>query len=104
MAKIRRALLGTGLALTVGFAAAGPATWPVTAQNAIEYPECAQALKPMQRTADALDTAGVITADQMDVDADEALIDEYLSFHAQVVEEGGKLSLVPGSRLRTHAN
>ena len=33
-----------------------------------------------------------------------ALIDEYLSFHAQVVEEGGKLSLVPGSRLRTHAN
>ena len=104
MAKIRRVLLGTGLALTVGFAGAGPATWPVTAQNAIGYPECAQSSKLMQRTADATDPTGMMTAEQIDADADDALIDEYLSFHAQVAEEGGMLSLVPGSRLRTHAN
>jgi len=93
MAKIKRALLGTGLALTVGLAVAGPAV-----QNAVE---CAQA-KLMQQTADAVDPSGVMTADQSD--ADDALIEEYLSFHAQVAEEGGKLSLVPGLGLRTHAN
>src|SRR5262245_16521658 len=103
MAKIKRALLGTGLALAVGLAAAGPATWPVTAQNvAAGYPECAQT-KPMQRSADAIDPSGVIMSDQTDADAD-ALIDEYLSFHAQVMEEAGKLSLVPGLGLRIHAN
>jgi hypothetical protein len=102
MAKIKRALLGTGLALTVGLAAAGPATWRATAQDAAGYAECAQS-KLMQQT-NAIDPAGVITADQSDADAEDALIDEYLSFHAQVVEEGGKLSLVPGLSLRTHAN
>jgi hypothetical protein len=102
MAKIRRVLLGTSLALTVGLAAAGPATWPVTAQDAVGYPECAQA-KFMEHTADATDSVG-LAVDQLDADAEDALIEEYLAFHAQVVEEGGKLSLVPGSRLRTHAN
>ena len=104
MTKIKRALLGAGLALTVGLAAAGPATWPVTAQNVIEYPECAQASKLMQHTADASQSVNVAAMDQFDPEAADELIDEYLSFHAQVVEEGGKLSLVPGSRLRTHAN
>jgi len=101
MAKIKRVLLGTGLALTVGLAGAGPAKWPVTAQNAMDYPECSRASKLMQRTADAAEAEAVLTAES---DVDDALIDEYLSFHAQVVEEGGKLSLVPGSSLRTHAN
>ena len=101
--NIRRASLGAGLALTVGLAAAGPATWPVTAQNAIEYPECAQA-KLLQHTAGASEALSVAAVDQPDADAEDELIDEYLSFHAQVVEEGGKLSLVPGSRLRTHSN
>jgi len=101
MAKIRRALLGAALALTVGLAAAGPATWPVTAQNAIEYPECAQASKLMQHTADVSQSVSVAAREP---EAADELIDEYLSFHAQVVEEGGKLSLVPGSRLRTHSN
>jgi hypothetical protein len=101
--NIRRASLGAGLALTVGLAVAGPATWPVTAQNAIEYPECAEAAK-MQHTAVASEAVSVAAVDQTDADAQEELIDEYLSFHEQVVEEGGKLSLVPGSRLRTHSN
>jgi hypothetical protein len=57
----------------------------------------------MQRTADTSDPSGVVQAGQNDVDVDDALIDEYLSFHAQVVEEG-KLSLLPGLGLRTHAN
>jgi hypothetical protein len=57
----------------------------------------------MEHTADAADSTG-LTGDQLDADAGDALIEEYLAFHAQVVEEGGKLSLVPGSRLRTHAN
>ena len=104
MTKIRRALLGAGLALTVGLAAAGPATWPVTAQNAIEYPECAQASKLMQHTADVSQPVSVAAMDQTNPEAADELIDEYLSFHAQVVEEGGKLLLVPGSRLRTHSN
>jgi hypothetical protein len=104
MANIRRVLLGAGLALTVSLAGAGPATWPVTAQNAIDYPECAQAGKFIQRTADAAEMPGVMTAEQVDADGEDALIEEYLSFHAQVVEEGGTLALVPGSRLRTHAN
>jgi len=103
MAKIRRALLGASLALTVGLAAAGPATWPVTAQNVIEYPECAQASKLMQHTADVSQSVDV-AMEQAVPEAVDELIDEYLSFHAQVVEEGGKLSLVPGSRLRTHSN
>ena len=102
--NIRRASLGAGLALTVGLAAAGPATWPVTAQNAIEYPECAEAAKLLQQTAGAAEPLSVAAVDQPDADAKDELIDEYLSFHAQVVEEGGKLSLVPGSRLRTHSN
>jgi hypothetical protein len=80
MTKIQRALLGTGLALTVGLAAAGPATWTVTS-----------------------DPSGLVQAGQNEVGVDDALIDEYLSFHAQVVEEG-KLSLLPGLGLRTHAN
>ena len=104
MTKIRRALLGAALALTVGLAAAGPATWPLTAQNAIEYPECAQASKLMQHTADVSPSLSVAAVDAVDPEAADELIDEYLSFHAQVVEEGGKLSLVPGSRLRTHSN
>ncbi len=102
MAKMKLALLGSGLALMVGLAAAGPATWPVTAQNEIKYAECAQNANAVQHTADAADPVRLLTADQ--ADADDELIEEYLSFHAQVVEEGGKLSLVPGSRLRTHAN
>jgi hypothetical protein len=101
MAKMKLALLGSGLALMVGLAAAGPATWPVTAQAEIKYAECAQNAA-LQHTADATDSVRLLTAEQ--VDADDELIEEYLSFHAQVVEEGGKLSLVPGSRLRTHAN
>jgi hypothetical protein len=104
MAKIKYALLGAGLALTVGLAAAGPATWPLTAQNAIDYPDCGKAAGLMQHTADAGEHTGWITADQTDADAQDALIAEYLSFHAQVVEDGGKLSLVPGSLLRTHSN
>jgi hypothetical protein len=99
MTNIQRALLGTGLALTVGLAAAGPATWTVTAQHAVD---CAQA-KLMQRTADTSDPSGLVQAGQNEVGVDDALIDEYLSFHAQVVEEG-KLSLLPGLGLRTHAN
>jgi|SRR5690242_1158608 len=98
--NIRSASLGAALALTVGLAAAGPATWPLTAQTAIQTPECAQGAKPLQ-SSEVLNTAAV---DEMDALAQDELIEEYLSFHAQVVEEGGKLSLVPGSRLRTHAN
>ena len=100
MTKIRRALLGAGLALTVGLAAAGQATWPVTAQNAIQNQECVEDAK-LKHASQSLSVAAV---DQNEVDEQDELIEEYLSFHAQVAEEGGKLSLVPGSRLRTHAN
>jgi hypothetical protein len=112
MPNIRGASLGAGLALTVGLAAAGQATWPstaqnavptrnvVTAQNAIENQECAQDAK-LKHATESLSVAAV---NDNDIVEQNELIEEYLSFHAQVVEEGGKLSLVPGSRLRTHAN
>lgn len=101
MASIKRVLLGAALALTFGLAAAGQVNRPIAAQNAVQYPECD---KGKMHQASEVSEMNLATLESADADTADALIDEYLSFHAQVVEEGGKLSLVPGSSLRTHAN
>src|ERR1700693_5282389 len=106
MAKIREALLGMALILTASIAAAGPVGHGKIKSLAGD-PECPGAAAWM---AKALGDASQDTHFAPDADEDnisggsDSLIGEYLSFHAQVIEENGKFSLMPWSGLRTHAN
>lgn len=106
MAKIRVALLGMGLILTASIAAAGPIGHGKTKSLAGD-PECPGAAAWM---AKALRDANQNARFPQEADEDnisggaDSIIEEYLSFHAQVIEENGKFSLMPWSGLRTHAN
>jgi len=101
-----KVLLGASLLLATSIASAGAAA-PEKVPTLGGYPECADAAhRTSKRIPDSRHgnlSVRDVTKDNAS-DAHNRTIDEYLSFHAQVVEEVGKLSLVPGSRLRTHSN
>jgi len=105
MARIIEAVVGTSLLLATSVAAAGAAS-PGSASTSMGYPQC-EVERRAQRSvvvrerregsAQGLARGGAN-------DAQSRIIDEYLSFHARVTEDGGKFTLMPWSGLRTHAN
>ena len=106
MAKLRDVLLGTTLMLVAGLGAAATAVRPSLADNAIEFPTCEETAEWREQDATAMHEIAAVEDDSVAnaVEAGGSLVEEYLSFHAQATEETGKLSPMPWSRLRTHAN
>jgi hypothetical protein len=103
MTKISQVLLGSSLFLVTIVAIAGQQGKPATEA---QYPQCQEGAAAASRAArDA--GQGRQSAQNFSERAEgdsSASIDEYLSFHTQVIEDKGKFSLMPWSGLRTHAN
>jgi hypothetical protein len=106
MVKIREILLAGGMLLAASLAVAGPVRHGPVAQGGAD-PECPGAAAWMVKV---LGDAGLDLQFVQDSEEDnitggpDSVIEEYLSFHAQVTEQNGKFSLMPWSGLRTHAN
>ena len=104
MRKISQMLFGSGLFLVTMAAIAGPVQQAKPA-TAAQYPQCQEDAAAASRAAK--DTGRgrqpALNSSQR-ADGNSAAIDEYLSFHTQVIEDRGKFSLMPWSGLRTHAN
>jgi len=104
MRNLSQVLLGSGLFLVSVVAIAGQLQQgkpPVAAQ----YPQCQEStagVAKAARDAGRGRQSGQNSAER--TDGSTAGIDEYLSFHTQVIEDRGKFSLMPWSGLRTHAN
>jgi hypothetical protein len=106
MAKIRELLFGVGLLLATSLAVAGPIRQGPAAKNGADS-ECPGGAAWMVKV---LRDAGLDSQFSQDTEEDnvtggpDSMIEEYLSFHAQVTQENGKFSLMPWSGLRIHAN
>ena len=105
MRKISQALLGSGLFLVAIAAIAGPLQQAKPAAAA-QYPQCQEGVAGVSKAArDAgRDRQSAQSLPERTDGNAAAGIDEYLSFHTQVIEDKGKFSLMPWSGLRTHAN
>lgn len=106
MIKIREIGLAAGLLLAVSIAAAGPIKQGPTAKNVAD-PECPGAAAWMVKFLDGVGPDNQLVQDTEEdniTGGEDSIIEEYLSFHAQVTQENGKFSLMPWSGLRTHAN
>lgn len=105
MAKMELSF-GVGLLLAASLAVAGPLRQGPVANNPA-HPECPGGAAWMVKV---LNDAGLDSQFVQDAEEDnitggpDSIIEEYLSFHAQVTQENGKFSLMPWSGLRTHAN
>lgn len=105
MRKISQALLGSGLFLVTIAAIAGPVQQGRPAADT-QYPQCQEGIAGVSKAArDAGRGRQSVQNFPERTDGNAAAgIDEYLSFHTQVIEDKGKFSLMPWSGLRTHAN
>jgi hypothetical protein len=106
MARIREVLIAGGLLLMTSLAVAGPVRQGPVAKSGAD-PECPGGAAWMVKVlGDAgLDSQFVQDAEEDNITGGpDSIIEEYLSFHAQVTQENGKFSLMPWSGLRTHAN
>lgn len=102
MRNITRVLLGGSLFLATVAAIAGQGKPSAAAQ----YPQCQEGVTGGSKAARDAGRGGQAAQNASErTDGDRAAsIDEYLSFHTQVIEDKGKFSLMPWSGLRTHAN
>jgi hypothetical protein len=106
MAKIRQLLFGGGLLAVVSLAVAGPIRQGPAAANASD-PECPGGAAWMVKVLGDVGLDNRLVQDDEEdniTGGPDSIIEEYLSFHAQVTQENGKSSLMPWSGLRTHAN
>ena len=105
MRKISQVLLGGSFFLVTFAAVAGPAQQPKPA-TAAQYPQCQDSVAGVSKAARDAGRGGQAAQNASEgTDGNPAGgIDEYLSFHTQVIEDKGKFSLMPWSGLRTHAN
>ena len=105
MRKISQVLVGGSFFLVMFAAVAGPAQQAQPA-TATQYPQCQEGVAGVSKAARDAGRGGQAAQNAAErTDANRAGgIDEYLSFHTQVIEDKGKFSLMPWSGLRTHAN
>jgi hypothetical protein len=106
MIKIREMLLAASLLLAASIAAAGPIRQEPMAKNVAD-PECPGTAAWMMKVLDGVGPDNQFVQDSEEdniTGGQDSIIEEYLSFHAQVTQENGKFSLMPWSGLRTHAN
>lgn len=100
MSSIRSMTAVFGISLLLGIT-------PVTAAEQDADPACGDAaawlVHALGISGEAARLAEPIEQDNIS-GGEDSMIEEYLSFHAQAVEENGKFSLMPWSGLRTHAN
>ena len=104
MRKISQMLLGSGLFLVTITAVAGPLQQgkPTTVA---QYPQCQDGVTGASKAeGDTGRGRKSVHIFPERADGTSAAIDEYLSFHTQVIDDKGKFSLMPRSGLRTHAN
>jgi len=105
MRKISQVFLGSGFFLVTIAAIAGPLQQGKPAAAA-QYPQCQEGATGVSKPARDAERGRQSTQNVPErTDGNPAAgIDEYLSFHTQVIEDKGKFSLMPWSGLRTHAN
>jgi hypothetical protein len=106
MRKISQVLLGSSLLLVAMVASAGQVQQGKPA-NAAQYPQCQEGGSGASRAARDAGRgrhSAQNSPERADGNSAAAGIDEYLSFHTQVIEDKGKFSLMPWFGLRTHAN
>ena len=105
MKKISQVLFGGGCFLVTIAAIAGPLQQGKPAAAA-QYPECQEGAAGVSKAGRDAERGRQSTQNVLErIDGNPAAgIDEYLSFHSQVIEDKGKFSLMPWSGLRTHAN
>ena len=105
MRKISQVLVGGSFFLVTLAAVAGPIQQAKPATVA-QYPQCQEGVTGMSKAVRDAGRGGQAAQSASErTDGNPAgCIDEYLSFHTQVIEDKGKFSLMPWSGLRTHAN
>jgi len=104
MINTRRLILAASLVLVVTVAAAAPIKQgPAESVADTECPGTSASM--MKMIGGALPGQPFVQeAEEDNITGSDDIIEEYLSFHAQVTERNGKSSLMPWSGLRPHAN